>query len=77
VANTTLPGIKGLRKICKKTEYKFTRVLDSTCSQQQVYELVVAPLMERFEKGENCLVFSYGATNSGKTFTMQGTNWNL
>jgi hypothetical protein len=72
IANTILPGMKGGIKIPKRTEYKFSKVLDGQCSQQYVFDHVVAPLMEHFDRGENCLVFSYGASNSGKTFTMQG-----
>ncbi len=28
--------------------------------------------MEKLFNGENLLIFSYGVTNSGKTYTMQG-----
>jgi hypothetical protein len=31
-------------------------------------------LTERFLSGENCVLFSYGMTNSGKTYTIQGTS---
>jgi hypothetical protein len=38
-----------------------------------VYDQIVSPLLERFIGGESCVLFSYGMTNSGKTFTIQGT----
>ena len=33
----------------------------------------MSPLLERFIRGENCVFFAYGMTNSGKTHTIQGT----
>lgn len=41
-----------------------------------VYSLSVAPLFDRFLEGDNCLLFAYGMTNSGKTHTVQGTSGN-
>lgn len=69
IANSAVPGF---RRQPKKTEYKFTKVLGPECAQLEVYEQAIAPLMNHLERGDNCLVFSYGATNSGKTYTMQG-----
>ena len=45
------------------------------CESQQVdvYNHVAAPLLERFLQGESCLLFAYGMTNAGKTYTIQGT----
>jgi kinesin family protein 22 len=36
----------------------------------------MAPLVDRFLQGENCVFFAYGMTNSGKTHTIQGTEKN-
>lgn len=33
----------------------------------------MSPLVEKFLQGENCVLFAYGMTNSGKTYTIQGT----
>ena len=33
----------------------------------------MSPLLGRFLKGDNCVFFAYGMTNSGKTHTIQGT----
>lgn len=38
----------------------------------EVYEGVLAPLMEDVINGYNCTVFAYGQTGSGKTYTMEG-----
>lgn len=36
----------------------------------------IYPCFEKFFNGDNLLIFSYGVTNSGKTYTMQGTSTN-
>lgn len=56
----------------RQTEFQFTKVLGPECGQSGVFEECVTPIIEKFLRQENCLIFSYGATNSGKTFTMQG-----
>ena len=45
-------------------------------AQSEAFEHTAAPLLKKFLSGENCLLFAYGMTNSGKTYTMQGTNIN-
>lgn len=57
----------------KKTEFQFTKVLGPECGQTTVFEECVTPLIDKFMRNESCLIFSYGATNSGKTYTLQGT----
>lgn len=41
--------------------------------QKDVYTKVSMPLVENLLKGRNGLLFTYGVTGSGKTFTMTGT----
>ena len=43
-------------------------------SQSVVYSHAMSPLLDRFLRGENCVFFAYGMTNSGKTHTIQGTS---
>lgn len=33
----------------------------------------MSPLLDRFFNGENCLLFAHGVTNSGKSYTIRGT----
>ncbi|CAL8067968.1 unnamed protein product [Orchesella dallaii] len=66
----TFPKLEGRRR--KQIEFKFSKVLGPECGQSTVFEECVTPLIEKFLGRENCLIFSYGATNSGKTYTMQG-----
>ncbi|KAI5441430.1 hypothetical protein KIW84_010777, partial [Lathyrus oleraceus] len=52
--------------------------LDSYFDQEddivaQIFETEVSPMMPHISNGCNATVFAYGATGSGKTYTMQGT----
>jgi hypothetical protein len=44
--------------------------------QDDIFEHTTAPLLRKFLNGENCVLFAYGMTNAGKTYTVQGTNSN-
>lgn len=52
--------------------FDFTWVGDETAAQDQVFEVVGAPLTQAFLNGFNACAFSYGQTGSGKTFTIHG-----
>uniref|UniRef100_S4RA02 Kinesin family member 20A n=1 Tax=Petromyzon marinus TaxID=7757 RepID=S4RA02_PETMA len=53
--------------------FTFTQVYGPEVSQKEVFDNTVRPLVQEFLLGNNCLVFTYGVTNSGKTYTVQGT----
>eukprot|EP01032_Pedospumella_encystans_P020693 gene20693-23504_t len=62
-----------------KTEsrnYVFTRVFGEDSKQEDLFEYTTAPLLRKFLNGENCVLFAYGMTNAGKTYTVQGANSN-
>ena len=44
--------------------------------QNEVYEQTALPLLSRLFNGENCILFAYGMTNAGKTYTIQGDQQN-
>ena len=47
--------------------------LEQTESQAAFFRSTTLPLVRDFLKnGENCLLFAYGSTGSGKTYTVQG-----
>ena len=53
--------------------YSFEKVLDPDSTQQSVYQEVEGhSLCNAFLNGQNCTIFVYGPTSTGKTFTMQG-----
>lgn len=56
----------------KEYQYKFEHVFDEYTSQKAVFEHVALPLVEDLIFGRNGLLFSYGITSSGKTYTMTG-----
>lgn len=53
--------------------YAFSRVFGPDSAQDAVYNHTTAPMARRFLDGENCVLFAYGMTNAGKTYTIQGT----
>ncbi|XP_025084213.1 kinesin-like protein KIF23 isoform X2 [Pomacea canaliculata] len=54
-------------------QFKFCHVFDEYASQKAVFEYVSLPLVEDLVFGRNGLLFTYGITSSGKTYTMTGT----
>ncbi|XP_044034097.1 kinesin-like protein KIF20B isoform X3 [Siniperca chuatsi] len=52
--------------------FTFTQVFDPEASQRKVFEGSVRGLVRDVLEGGNCLVFTYGVTNAGKTFTFLG-----
>ncbi|XP_063372161.1 kinesin-like protein KIF23 [Cydia amplana] len=56
----------------KSMKYTFKEVFPPETPQQEVFDKVAYPLVEGLIKGKNGLLFTYGVTGSGKTFTMTG-----
>ncbi|KAK4705272.1 kinesin family member 20, partial [Phenoliferia sp. Uapishka_3] len=56
------------------TAFKFTKVFPPTAdtSQSHFFQQSTLPLVKDFLEGQNCLLFAYGPTGSGKTWTIQG-----
>ncbi|XP_073327386.1 kinesin-like protein KIF23 isoform X2 [Pagrus major] len=57
----------------KETQYSFKRVFGVSVSQMELFEHVAKPLVDDLIHGKNGLLFTYGVTGSGKTFTMTGS----
>ncbi|XP_053283809.1 kinesin-like protein KIF23 isoform X3 [Pleuronectes platessa] len=57
----------------KETQYSFKKVFGISISQIELFEHVAKPLVEDLIHGKNGLLFTYGVTGSGKTFTMTGS----
>ncbi|OZJ05239.1 hypothetical protein BZG36_02293 [Bifiguratus adelaidae] len=56
--------------------YRFTKIFNEGTSQQEFFAHTTMPLVENVLKGQNGLIFAYGVTNSGKTYTIQGNKEN-
>uniref|UniRef100_A0A915JUV4 Kinesin-like protein n=1 Tax=Romanomermis culicivorax TaxID=13658 RepID=A0A915JUV4_ROMCU len=56
----------------KMTQAKFTHLFDMESTQEEVFNRVAYELCEDLVKGSNGLLFTYGITGSGKTYTMSG-----
>lgn len=64
-----------LKQLVRKL-YKFSYVFQPDISQQEFFQATLYPCFEKIFEKSNLLVFSYGITNSGKTYTMQGNTKN-
>ena len=54
--------------------YKFSKVFGEDSTQEEVFELTCKPLIDDLIINQRSgLVFTYGMTNAGKTFTVIGT----
>lgn len=52
--------------------YTFSHIFPSATSQSDFFENTTLPLVKDVLEGQSGLLFAYGVTNSGKTYTMQG-----
>lgn len=71
---TTPSNMANTRVGCyKEIQYVFKRVFEEHISQKEVFDDVAFPLIEGLLQGRSSLLFAYGITGSGKTYTMSGT----
>ncbi|KAM9311947.1 kinesin-like protein KIF23 [Gastrophryne carolinensis] len=56
----------------KETQYSFKQVFGTQMTQKDLFDVVAKPLVEDLIRGKNGLLFTYGVTGSGKTYTMTG-----
>ncbi len=52
--------------------YTFDGVYDETVTQIETYNAIAKDLVQNVSHGTSCVLFSYGATNSGKTHSIFG-----
>ncbi|KAF4522710.1 hypothetical protein B566_EDAN012727 [Ephemera danica] len=64
------------KTVHKNMQFDFDYVFGPETTNTQVYEAKVHCLIESLLNGYNCSVFAYGATGSGKTYTMLGNPQN-
>ncbi|KAM9450534.1 kinesin-like protein KIF20A [Clarias gariepinus] len=54
-------------------KFNFTRIFKEAASQHEVYDQTMKEMVRDVLHGENRLLYTYGVTNSGKTYTIQGS----
>ncbi|NXG19019.1 KI20A protein, partial [Grallaria varia] len=54
--------------------FSFSRIFGPDVGQKLFFDETVKQVVKDVLNGQNCLVYTYGITNSGKTHTIQGTN---
>ncbi|XP_033988145.1 kinesin-like protein KIF20A [Trematomus bernacchii] len=54
-------------------KFSFSQIFGPEIMQSELFEATVKSQMSDFVDGKNALLFSYGVTNAGKTYTIQGT----
>jgi len=57
-----------------EAQYQFDHVFPEEASQEEVFNVAVAPICEAVISGYNGAVIAYGQTGSGKTHTVVGTS---
>ena len=70
LTNNILTNIE-LKNLSMKNSYYFDRIFPENTSQIDIFE-EIKPFIQSSLDGENICIFAYGATGSGKTYTMQG-----
>uniref|UniRef100_A0A7S3E9P1 Kinesin-like protein n=1 Tax=Rhodosorus marinus TaxID=101924 RepID=A0A7S3E9P1_9RHOD len=55
-----------------EAQFQFSTIFGPSSSQRDIFETTTLPLVEKLFKGKDGLVFAYGTTNAGKTYTIQG-----
>ncbi len=53
-------------------EYEYEQIFDGTSTQTEVYDNTAKSMVDGLFAQQNSLLFVYGVSNSGKTFTIQG-----
>lgn len=54
------------------SRYTFSHVFPHDTKQSEFFTKTTLPLVRDILTGQNALLFTYGVTNSGKTYTVQG-----
>ncbi|XP_043290103.1 kinesin-like protein KIF20B [Venturia canescens] len=68
---TSVKGAKASEGVCRK--FTFTQTFGPETTQLNLFEEIIQQRMMDFLAGQNCTVMTYGTTNSGKSYTLQGT----
>ncbi|XP_022091701.1 kinesin-like protein KIF20B isoform X2 [Acanthaster planci] len=53
-------------------KFTFSRIFGEDTAQKEFFDETMLGTVKDFIDGQNCLLFTYGVTNAGKTYTIQG-----
>uniref|UniRef100_A0A2A4K751 Kinesin motor domain-containing protein n=1 Tax=Heliothis virescens TaxID=7102 RepID=A0A2A4K751_HELVI len=53
--------------------YTFSKIFGAECNQREIFESVVKDNLRKLPDGQNFTLLTYGASGSGKTYTLMGT----
>ncbi|ETN22027.1 hypothetical protein PPTG_02083 [Phytophthora nicotianae INRA-310] len=56
------------------TSFQFSRIFRQETQQTELFEATTRPVLDAAFDGKSGLVFAYGVTNSGKTYTISGSS---
>ncbi|XP_078254544.1 kinesin-like protein KIF20A [Rhinoraja longicauda] len=70
-SNTLKNSGRGIGQAVHK--FTFSQIFGQETSQTEIFNGTVKDLVKQYLQGQNSLVFTYGVTNAGKTYTIQGT----
>lgn len=70
---TSGESVTNARSANKAIRTCFSHVFGPNTSQNEVFNIVALPLVQNLINGKNSLLFTYGVTGSGKTYTMSGS----
>ncbi|XP_005092215.1 kinesin-like protein KIF20B isoform X2 [Aplysia californica] len=73
-APATSHSYKSMKRGLTKASHRFTfsKIFGADTSQKEFFNETMLGMTKDFISGQNSLVFSYGVTSSGKTYTIQG-----
>ena len=67
------PESQSFRNRENKVDYTFTKVFNKQTTQEEIFKETMSTLVDSFlDNRKDGLIFAYGVTNAGKTYTMEG-----
>ncbi len=70
--NSKTVTLRDPKNTAEEHHFEFDTVYDSHCTQLDIFNQEIQPILSSLLEGYNTTIFCYGVTGSGKTFTMQG-----
>lgn len=71
-----VPPLKSKTYLSSRTNtdnfnFTFSKIFGPSTTQRELFDSTFKPLLKDFFNGQNCLVFTYGVTNSGRSITVR------